>query len=109
MGDAIRGNANLEYQSEKGGAAPDAGDSRNADFGNPHVYLDTVVLIGAVSLQFEASTKLYFGLGAAISSFLFFLAWLWREISGPLHGEAKRLVFWILALPSSCLQCRFQC
>jgi L-lysine exporter family protein LysE/ArgO len=43
-------------------------------FGNPHVYLDTVVLIGAVSLQFEAMNKLYYGLGAAISSFVFFFS-----------------------------------
>ena len=43
-------------------------------FGNPHVYLDTVVLIGAVSLQFEATNKLYFGLGAAIASFVFFFS-----------------------------------
>ena len=43
-------------------------------FGNPHVYLDTVVLIGAVSLQFEAMNKVYYGLGAAISSFVFFFS-----------------------------------
>lgn len=43
-------------------------------FGNPHVYLDTVVLIGALSLQFEAMNKLYYGLGAVISSFVFFFS-----------------------------------
>ncbi|MEG1709564.1 MAG: LysE/ArgO family amino acid transporter, partial [Acinetobacter sp.] len=40
---------------------------------NPHVYLDTVVLIGAISTQYE-STKLYFALGAISASWLFFYA-----------------------------------
>ena len=37
---------------------------------NPHVYLDTVVLIGSVSSQYE--DRLMFGIGAALSSFVFF-------------------------------------
>ena len=31
-------------------------------YGNPHVYLDTMVLIGTVSLQFEDAAKIAFGL-----------------------------------------------
>ena len=41
-------------------------------FGNPHVYLDTVVLIGTVSLQFENAAKIAFALGAVSASFVFF-------------------------------------
>ena len=41
-------------------------------FGNPHVYLDTMVLIGTVSLQFEAQAKIAFAVGAATASFVFF-------------------------------------
>lgn len=41
-------------------------------FLNPHVYLDTVVLIGSVSSQYQ--DKVLFGLGATSSSFLFFFA-----------------------------------
>ena len=41
-------------------------------FGNPHVYLDTVVLIGTVSLQFENDVKIAFALGAVSASFVFF-------------------------------------
>ena len=41
-------------------------------FGNPHVYLDTVVLIGAVSLQFEKMAKIAFAIGAGSASFVFF-------------------------------------
>ena len=40
---------------------------------NPHVYLDTVVLLGSVSLQYEAD-KLEFGLGAVSASFVFFFS-----------------------------------
>lgn len=43
-------------------------------FINPHVYLDTVVLIGTISLQFSGVNKLAFGAGAATASFVFFSA-----------------------------------
>lgn len=39
---------------------------------NPHVYLDTVVLLGAVSVQYE--NRLAFGAGAVTASFAFFFA-----------------------------------
>ena len=39
-------------------------------FLNPHVYLDTIILIGTISLNFN--NKFSFGLGVIISSFLFF-------------------------------------
>jgi len=41
-------------------------------FSNPHVYLDTVVLIGSVSQQFPGNTKLAYVLGASLASFMFF-------------------------------------
>ena len=41
-------------------------------FGNPHVYLDTVGLIGTVSLQFGGMNKLAFAAGAITASFIFF-------------------------------------
>lgn len=40
---------------------------------NPHVYLDTVVLLGSISAQFT-QMKVYFALGAISASFLFFFA-----------------------------------
>jgi len=43
-------------------------------FANPHVYLDTVVLIGSVSQQFSGDTKLAYILGASIASFVFFFS-----------------------------------
>jgi len=41
-------------------------------FLNPHVYLDTIILIGTISLNFNS--KLSFGIGVIISSFLFFFS-----------------------------------
>ncbi|MDR9485740.1 MAG: LysE/ArgO family amino acid transporter [Sediminimonas sp.] len=38
---------------------------------NPHVYLDTVVLLGSVSAQYESHSG--FALGAMLASFVFFL------------------------------------
>ncbi|MDF0599860.1 LysE/ArgO family amino acid transporter [Psychromarinibacter sp. C21-152] len=40
---------------------------------NPHVYLDTVVLLGSVSTQY-AEARPVFGLGAVTASFVFFFA-----------------------------------
>ena len=37
---------------------------------NPHVYLDTVVLIGSISAQYE--DRFAFGVGAVLASFTFF-------------------------------------
>ena len=62
-------------------AAEDIGTNRRAavltclalTWLNPHVYLDTVVLIGTVSAQY-APDHWHFGLGAATASALFFLA-----------------------------------
>ena len=39
---------------------------------NPHVYLDTVILIGSISINFD--NHLLFGLGAIIASFVFFFS-----------------------------------
>ena len=43
-------------------------------FANPHVYLDTVVLIGSVSQQFPGNNKLAYILGASLASFVFFFS-----------------------------------
>lgn len=41
---------------------------------NPHVYLDTVVLVGSVSTQFAAGDRTAFALGAMTASALFFFS-----------------------------------
>ncbi|MEP2783744.1 MAG: LysE/ArgO family amino acid transporter [Pseudoruegeria sp.] len=40
---------------------------------NPHVYLDTLMLIGSISTQFEGQ-KIPFGIGAVLASFVFFFS-----------------------------------
>lgn len=73
---------------------------------NPHVYLDTVVLLGSISTQFPG-LEFWFALGAMTGSFLFFFSlgygaiWLrpffakpaaWRVLEGIIA-----LVMWVIA------------
>ncbi|MCL2918379.1 LysE/ArgO family amino acid transporter [Shewanella litorisediminis] len=41
-------------------------------FLNPHLYLDTVVLLGSISTQFSGEARQWFGAGAILASFLWF-------------------------------------
>jgi len=43
-------------------------------FLNPHVYLDTMILIGSISQQFTGFQKITFTLGAILASFVFFFS-----------------------------------
>jgi len=43
-------------------------------FLNPHVYLDTLLLIGGASSRFVGDEKIAFGLGAMAASFVFFFS-----------------------------------
>lgn len=43
-------------------------------FLNPHVYLDTVVLLGSLSAAFEGSERIAYGAGAVAASFVWFFA-----------------------------------
>ena len=62
-------------------------------FLNPHVYLDTIILIGTISLNF--GSKFSFGLGVIISSFLFFfsLGYLSKYLSKYIYST--KTWFWI--------------
>ncbi|MDA3857487.1 MAG: LysE/ArgO family amino acid transporter [Roseovarius sp.] len=72
---------------------------------NPHVYLDTVVLLGSVSSQYD--DRLGFGLGAVTASFVFFfclgygarlLAPLFcREVSWRVLDAGIGAVMWAIA------------
>ncbi|NRD74194.1 amino acid transporter [Shewanella sp. VB17] len=41
---------------------------------NPHLYLDTVVLLGSISTQFEGPDRYFFGAGAVSASFIWFFS-----------------------------------
>ena len=43
-------------------------------FANPHVYLDTMILIGSISQQFSGDHKIAFAFGASLASFIFFFS-----------------------------------
>ena len=62
-------------------------------YANPHVYLDTVILIGSISTTFES--QLFFGIGTIIASFTFFfsLGYLSKFLSKYIYSE--KTWFWI--------------
>ncbi len=39
---------------------------------NPHVYLDTIVVLGALGSQYQADLRVYFALGTALASLVWF-------------------------------------
>lgn len=74
---------------------------------NPHVYLDTVVLVGSISTQYEQS-KWYFALGAVCASWLFFfvlgygsrylLPWFKKPISWKCLDIIIGFMMWVIGL-----------
>jgi L-lysine exporter family protein LysE/ArgO len=58
---------------------------------NPHVYLDTVVLLGGIASTLGPAERLSFGTGAALASFIFFfgLGYGARAVCGYLTGPAS--------------------
>ncbi len=76
---------------------------------NPHVYLDTVVLIGSVGAQYGSVDKWWFALGAATASVAWFnlLCWGARRLapyfSNPKAWQAMDVVvclmMWAIAIP----------
>ena len=73
--DAIKGNSALLAEgSLNNGIASTLSFLAVLTFANPHVYLDTVILIGSISQQFPGNTKFAFAIGAALASFVFFFS-----------------------------------
>ena len=58
-------------------------------FLNPHVYSDTLFFLGNFSKGFNLKEKLFFGLGASLSSFLFFftIGYLSKYLSNYLNNQ----------------------
>ena len=70
-------------------------------FLNPHVYLDTMILIGSISQQFSGFHKITFALGAVLASFIFFfsLAYGAKILSPLMHRQsAWRILDCFIAL-----------
>lgn len=74
---------------------------------NPHVYLDTVILVGSVSTQYDIY-KWYFAFGAVCSSWLFFyslgycakflLPWFKKPLSWKVLDIVIAMMMWGIAL-----------
>ena len=70
-------------------------------FANPHVYLDTVILIGSISQQFEDLNQFYFSLGACSASFIWFFGIAYgAKLLAPIMQKPKhwRILDLIIAL-----------
>jgi L-lysine exporter family protein LysE/ArgO len=89
----------------QGGAALRPQDTTKASLGrvlmtcliltwaNPHVYLDTVVLLGSIAAQY-APYGLFFGIGAAVGSFSFFAVLGYgARLLGPIFAKPRAWVY----------------
>ncbi|MCD4721574.1 MAG: LysE/ArgO family amino acid transporter [Desulfobacula sp.] len=75
---------------------------------NPHVYLDTVILLGSISSQFKQPGHIFFGAGAVTASFIWFfslslggkmLAPLFtKELSWRILDTLVGITMWAIAL-----------
>lgn len=69
---AWRGDYAMVLEGKSAGLWPTLAIAFAFTWANPHVYLDTLGLVGAISTQFLGPAKLAFGLGATLASFVFF-------------------------------------
>ena len=77
---------------------------------NPHVYSDTVFFLGNFSKNFLVSQKYLFGIGASISSLIFFFAlgYLSKYLSNYLKSDKIwKIINMIIILFMSCLAYMF--
>ena len=73
--EAVKGNSALVIESAStNGLISTLSILAVLTFANPHVYLDTVILLGSVSQQFSGNIKVAYVLGASLASFVFFFS-----------------------------------
>ena len=80
---------------------------------NPHVYLDTVVLLGSIASQQPDHEQLYFALGAIIASFLWFFSITYgsrffapifqNPIAWKIIDGVVAVTMWVIAISLLCL------
>jgi L-lysine exporter family protein LysE/ArgO len=66
------GNDNGDEAQQRGSAWAAAGVTLALSLLNPHVYLDTVVLLGSIAGQFQGVQRVWFAVGAVIASAVWF-------------------------------------
>jgi len=71
----LRADTTIEIDASKSkGLIPTISIAAILTFANPHVYLDTMILIGSISQQFFGYYRIAFALGACLASFVFFFS-----------------------------------
>ena len=72
---ALKSNNTIEIEASTiKGLLPTISVAAVLTFLNPHVYLDTMILIGSISQQFSGFHKIIFTFGAVLASFIFFFS-----------------------------------
>jgi len=72
---ALKSNNAIEIEASTiKGLLPTISVAAVLTFLNPHVYLDTMILIGSISQQFSGFHKIIFTFGAVLASFIFFFS-----------------------------------
>ena len=72
---ALKSNNTIEIEASTiKGLLPTISVTAVLTFLNPHVYLDTMILIGSISQQFSGLHKIIFTFGAVLASFIFFFS-----------------------------------
>ncbi|MEL6571073.1 MAG: LysE family transporter [Pseudomonadota bacterium] len=98
---AIKGNYDMQLAGESGSLRATIATAAAFTWLNPHVYLDTLGLIGAVSTQFIGAEKVAFGTGAVTASFVFFFGLAYgARLLAPIMQSARawRILDVIIAL-----------
>jgi L-lysine exporter family protein LysE/ArgO len=106
---AYKGEYALQIAGQSAGLWATLGTAAALTWLNPHVYLDTLGLIGAISVQFTgASLKTAFAIGAVTSSFVFFFGLGYgARLLAPMMQSPKAwqvldvligVVMWVLAI-----------
>ncbi|HEV8033974.1 LysE/ArgO family amino acid transporter [Yoonia sp.] len=107
--EAWKGTYGMQLAGQSAALLPTLATGAALTWLNPHVYLDTLGLIGAISTQFiEPTLKLAFGIGAVTASFVFFFSLGYgARLLAPVMQSARAwrildiligLVMWALAV-----------
>lgn len=105
---AVRGEYAMQLSGQSAGLWATLATGAAFTWLNPHVYLDTMALIGGISTQYDLKCDSYtFGIGAVLSSFVFFFSLGYgARLLAPLMTSARAwrvldviiaLVMWALA------------
>lgn len=109
---ALRPNALGESGEQVDGLKSSALTALALTYLNPHVYIDTVLLLGSIANQFEG--RWLFGLGAMIGSFVWFFSlgfgasWLGKYVKKPIFWRILDTFIAIVMISIAAMLLTFQ-